>query len=454
MSFVKFPDGFRWGTATAAYQIEGACDTDGRGKSIWDIFSHTRGKIVDGSTGDMACDHYNRYKEDIQIMKDLNYNNYRFSISWPRVFPQGFGKVNQKGLDFYDRLVDELNNKGIEPFITLYHWDLPYELEKAGGWYNRKTAEHFAGYTEVVVKRLGDRAKFWATLNEPFVVAAQGYGLGEHAPGKRNFLKIFNVVHNLLLAHGMAVDRIKGINRDLKAGIVHACWPCYPLKEKYGKTSDIANDYSLRLFFDPIFKARYPLSLERKIRFFNKGIKASDFDIISKPVDFIGVNVYSRHIVKPSWNPIVPFKILPAGNDVKKTDMGWEIYPRSLYDVLNVIKEEYGNPEVYITENGAAFKDKLENGKVRDPERIEYLKQYLSELNRAIEDGANVKGYFQWTFMDNFEWAFGLTKRFGAVYVDYETQERIVKDSGRWYSRVCAGNGFDAEADILQESLR
>lgn len=444
MAWVNFPDDFRWGTATAAYQIEGAYNEDGKGLSIWDVFTHTRGKIDDNTNGDKACDHYHRYREDIALMQELHYSNYRFSISWPRIYPEGSGAVNQKGLDFYDRLVDELRNRNIEPFVTLYHWDLPDALQKSGGWENRAIAERFADYSETVVKKLGDRVRFWMTLNEPIVVLNEGYITGEGAPGKKNnYLGFAKIAHNLLLAHGMAVERLRSHRSDLQIGIVQASWPNTPLRPEDQKVADLANDFVLKLFMDPIFKRRYPKSIERLVHILNPRIREEDFEIIARPIDFVGINHYSRNIVRRSANPITHFAMVPPPAGASLTDMGWEIYPSGFYDLLQFYRKEYNDPVLYITENGAAFRDTVAAGRVADVERLDYLRRYLAEVSRAIRDGVDVRGYFLWSFMDNFEWAKGYTKRFGAVYIDYPTQKRIVKDSGYWYGKVCQDNGFE-----------
>jgi beta-glucosidase len=416
MSVVSFPKSFRFGTATASYQIEGAWNEDGKGLSIWDNFTHKKGKILDKSNGDIACDHYHLYKDDFKLMKKLNFKNYRFSISWPRIIPDGKVSINQKGIDFYKKLVDEMLKNKIEPFVTLYHWDLPQSLQDKGGWYNPDTSKYFADYVGIIVKELKDKVTYWATFNEPSVIFILGHVTGEHAPGYKNLFRAFLVPHNLLMAHGFAVQQIRSISKKLKAGIVNNFTTFYPYSPKDIKSADIANSYSVRLFMDTIFKKKYPDLIEKRIHFFNKNIKQEDFDVISTPIDYEGVRF---------------------------TDMGWEIYPDAFYDLLMKIKNEYGNPEVFVTENGAAFKDNLVKGKINDIERIDYLKKYIQAMNKALKEGANIKGYFVWSFMDNFEWAFGYTKRFGVVYVDYTTQERIVKESGLWYSRLCRDYKFE-----------
>jgi beta-glucosidase len=443
MKTVKFPASFKWGTATAAYQIEGAWNQEGRGPSIWDDFSHTPGKISDSSNGDTACDHYRLWKEDVGLMKKMNLDAYRFSLSWSRMMPEGRGRLNEKGISFYDRLIDELLAKKIDPFVTLYHWDLPSALQKGGGWENREIASWFADYTELAVKRFGDRVKNWITLNEPFIVYAAGYFAGEHAPGEKSFLKAVKVIHNLMLAHGASLERIRSIDSKLKAGIAHAIAPVYPASPKDKRAVKKAEGFTVRIFLDPVFRGCYPESVAGLIGLANRSIKSSDFDLISKPVDFIGVNNYTRNIVKNSLLPVPGFKTVPADYEgAQFTEMGWEVFPQGMYDTLMMLKNDYGNPPVYITENGAAFRDEVVKGRVHDTQRVEFLKNYMSMTAEAMKDGADVRGYFVWSLLDNFEWAHGYTKRFGLAYVDYKTQKRILKDSGLWYAALCKAGKF------------
>lgn len=435
---ISFPKGFKWGTATAAYQIEGSWKADGKGPSIWDTFSHIPGKISDATSGDTACDHYRLWKDDTTLMKRLGLGAYRFSIAWTRLFPDGKGPLNRKGLAFYDKLIDELLKKKIDPFVTLYHWDLPHALHLEGGWTNRETADRFADYTEAAVKKFGDRVKNWITLNEPLIAYGAGYYVGEHAPGEKSMIKALRAAHTLMLAHAKSLERIRAINRKLKVGISHALTPVYPAEPSDKRAEKMANAFMMQIFMDPIFKGHYPKSIEWLIKLMNWGIKDSDFDLIKQPVDFIGVNNYTRNIVKNTLMPIPGFKsVTPDYDGVKFTEMGWEVFPDGIYNTLMWIKNEYGNPPVYITENGAAYPDKVEKKKVNDLDRIEFLKQYLAMVNRAISEGADVRGYFVWSLLDNFEWAHGYTKRFGLIYTDYKTQERIIKESGKWYSELC-----------------
>ncbi|MCS7223564.1 MAG: GH1 family beta-glucosidase [Armatimonadetes bacterium] len=439
----RFPDDFLWGVATSAYQIEGAWKEDGKGPSIWDTFSHTAGKIVDGSTGDVACDHYHLWRQDIELMKDLGVQGYRFSVSWPRVLPDGFGPVNEKGLDFYDRLVDGLKEAGIEPFVTLYHWDLPQSLQDIGGWTNRSVAYYFADYATVLSRRLGDRVRFWMTHNEPWVVAWIGYGWGHHAPGLTSARAALQVSHHLLLSHGLAFPVLKDSGNQSKVGIVLNLSPVYPAteSEQDQEAARRQDGFLNRWYLDPIFVGAYPADMWSLFGNLVPKVEAGDLSLISKPVDFLGVNYYSRSVVADD----------PAGGLTKTrsvrvpeseyTEMDWEIYPQGLYDLLMRLHRDYRAPTLYITENGAAFKDEVaEDGSVRDERRLRFLREHFVQASRAIQDKVRLKGYFVWSLMDNFEWAFGYTKRFGIVYVDFSTQKRILKESAKWFRQVIKEN--------------
>jgi beta-glucosidase len=443
---ISLPTEFLIGTATAAYQNEGAAFDDGKGPSIWDDFAHRKGRIEDGSTGDVACDHYHRYVGDVALMKSLGHSAYRFSVSWPRIYPQGTGQPNPKGLDFYDRLVDELLRQDLTPFVTLYHWDLPLALEKLGGWTRRETAYAFGDYAETVVKHLGDRVKYFITINEPFSVLVAGYLFGVHPPGLKNYPKGFRAAHNLLLAHGIAMQQIKAARPGIKAGIANVLIPTYPLDSTDRAATARADAFLVRLFMDPIYRGSYPKELERLLHILNPSIRPTDFDTIAQPTDFLGVNYYNRRITKKSLNPILGFKqVVPQYPGVKFSSKGWEFFPQGLYDLLVRIKTDYGNPEMYITENGVALNDRVVDGCVHDPDRIEYLKTHLLSVHRAIQAGAKVKGYFVWSLMDNFDWEKGLLARFGLVYCDFSTQKRIVKESGRWLQQVCMTRQLELE---------
>jgi len=441
---LTFPPQFYWGTATASYQIEGGWNEDGKGESIWDTFSHTQGKIRDGSTGDVACDHYHRWKEDVALMKEIGCNAYRFSISWPRVIPKG--KVNPLGLAFYDRLVDALLEANITPFITLYHWDLPQALQDEGGWANRDTAYYFAEYASVVAHKLGDRVKHWITHNEPWVAAWIGYGWGEHAPGIRNEKVAIQVSHHLLLSHGLAVEVLRDISPDSDVGITLNLSPIHPASDsEEDKLAASRQDGFLnRWFLDPVFRGHYPPDILELYSAYAPKVLPGDMAIISRRVDFVGINYYSRGIVKfnPKAGPLQAEGVAPEGAEF--TEMGWEIYPPGIYEIITRVWEDYQPRKIYITENGAAFADEIaSDGGVHDQKRINYLREHFIQAHRAIEEGANLCGYFIWSLMDNFEWAHGFTKRFGIVYTDYPTQRRIMKDSALWFKKVIEENGIN-----------
>ena len=443
---LTFPPQFYWGTATASYQIEGGWNEDGKGESIWDTFSHTPGKIRDGSTGDVACDHYHRWKEDVALMKEIGCNAYRFSISWPRVIPKGKGKVNPLGLSFYDRLVDALLEANITPFITLYHWDLPQALQDEGGWANRDTAYYFAEYASVIAHKLGDRVKHWITHNEPWVVAWIGYGWGEHAPGIRNEKVAIQVSHHLLLSHGLAVEVLRDISPDSEIGITLNLSPIHPASDsEEDKLAASRQDGFLnRWFLDPVFRGHYPPDILELFSANAPKVMPGDMAIIARRVDFVGINYYSRGIVRfnPKAGPLQAEGVAPEGAEF--TEMGWEIYPPGIYEIIMRVWKDYQPKKIYITENGAAFADEIApDGGVHDPKRIDYLREHFIQAHRAIEEGANLCGYFIWTLMDNFEWAHGFTKRFGIVYTDYPTQRRIMKDSALWYKNVIKENGVN-----------
>jgi beta-glucosidase len=437
MKELSFPDSFIWGCATSAYQIEGAAWEDGKGASTWDSYVHKPGKIRDGSTGDVACDHYHRWEADLDLLSDLGVGAYRFSVSWPRVFPQGRGSLNHPGLDFYDRLVDGLLARGIEPFVTLFHWDLPLALEEDGGWLQRRTAGYFADYAEAVARRLGDRVSRWMTLNEPLTVIGAGYLAGRHAPGYRNLFKALRATHNLLLAHGSALSALRAALPGGDIGIANAFSPAYPARSRDQRVARRISAIVNGLFMDPIFKGHYPKEIDWLMRLSNRQIRPGDMELISAPVDFVGVNHYTRFIAQRTLLPFIGYRIVrPVYDDVIFTEMNWEVYPPGLYDILQWLRGEYGELRFFITENGAAFDDRLEMDEVRDTDRIEFLRRYLEQLHRAMEEGCRIDGYFVWSFMDNFEWEHGLSKRFGLVHVNYRTLQRTVKQSGHWYSKL------------------
>jgi beta-glucosidase len=433
-----FPADFVWGAATAAYQIEGAARADGRGESVWDRFAATPGKVRGGDTGEIACDFYHRYPEDIALMRELGLDAFRFSVSWPRVFPQGRGPLNQVGLDFYDRLVDELLAAGIEPFPTLFHWDTPQALEEAGGWPLRATAEAFFEFAEVVVARLGDRVRHWTTQNEPGVVSSHGYGFGVHAPGRTSPADAVAAAHHLLLSHGWAVDAIRRLVPDASVGLAFDLAQPYPASDS---PEDLAAAWRIdgecnRWFLDPVFRAAYPDDQQERIALVERVIRDGDLAAIAAPVDFIGVNTYRRHVVAAGNGR--PRILRPEG---QYTTMDWEVYPDGLHRLLVRLADDYGPAAIYVTENGAAYGDvRGHDGEVHDLERAAYIRDHLDAVGRAIADGVPVKGYFVWSLLDNFEWGYGYSQRFGLVYVDFPTLERVPKDSFRAYRGFIAGH--------------
>ena len=433
-----FPDDFRWGAATASYQIEGAVHEDGRGESVWDRFSATPGKVRNGDTGEVACDFYHRYPDDVRLMAEVGLDAFRFSIAWPRVLPDGRGRVNRAGLDFYDRLVDELLEHGIEPFPTLFHWDTPQALEDAGGWPARATAEAFVEYAEVVAGRLGDRVRMWTTHNEPWVCAWIGHSWGEHAPGRTSERDAVAAAHHLLLSHGLAVEAVRRAAPVAQVGITLNLAHSYPASDS---PEDEAAAWEIdgggnRWFLDPIFRGAYPSDLLERNELVSPFIREGDFAAIAAPLDFLGVNNYFRFVVGAGADG----PRLLRDPEAPHTDMGWEVYPDGLHALLVRVADEYGPPAIYVTENGAAFGDvRVHDGHVHDPERTAYLESHIAAVGRALDDGVPVKGYFVWSLLDNFEWAYGYAKRFGLIYVDYPTLERVPKDSFYWYRDFIAG---------------
>lgn len=430
-----FPKDFIWGVATASYQIEGAYNEDGRGESIWDRFSKTPGNTLNSDTGDVACDHYHRYQEDIKLIKSLGVDAYRFSIAWPRIFPNGYGKPNLKGLDFYKRVIEELHKHNLIPFATLYHWDLPQSLQDKGGWANRDTAKYFSDYAYYLFNQLGASVPNWITHNEPWCAANLGYGNGHHAPGIKDKKQAVQAGHHLLYSHGLAVQAYRAAGLWGQIGITLNLSPKYPAsaEEEDIQAALRADALDNRWFLDPVLIGEYPKfiweiysehGLEPKTQ-------ADDLKIMSTPIDFLGVNYYSRSIIGSDHNNMFGFKHYPGKNEV--TEMGWEIYPQGLYDLLIRLKNDYNNIPLYITENGACFKDQLINDRVYDQQRKEYLKQHFAAACKALSQQVPLKGYFVWSLMDNFEWAFGYERRFGIVYIDYPTQQRFLKDSAKWY---------------------
>lgn len=469
MTRYDFPKGFLWGSATAAFQIEGASQADGRGDSIWDTFCREPGAVLDGDDGSVACDHYNRMPSDVALMASLGLQSYRFSTSWARVCPDGLS-VNQLGLDFYSRLVDELLAHGIKPWVTLYHWDLPAALP--GGWTNRDTAYRFADYAEIVHEALGDRVAVWTTLNEPWCSSFLSYGAGEHAPGHTSRKEAVGAAHHLLLGHGLGVERLRALNPSATLGItLNQTW-AYPADPANPTDIDAARRIDgafNRVFLDPIFRGSYPEDVLADMANcgFDEVVRPGDLAIIAQPIDVLGVNYYSTQAVtgtpdddyQPEMGPNGRLRgnpnvgsewVRPAPRDLPVTAMGWEVEPAGLTRILNRIHDEYTGPagaHLYVTENGAAYDDVADDTDfVDDQDRLGYIREHLVALHEAIGDGADVRGYFVWSLMDNFEWAFGYSKRFGVVRVDYETLKRTPKASALWFAEVARTNSVESVA--------
>ena len=452
---VRFPAGFAWGTATASYQIEGAVEEDGRSPSIWDTFSHTPGKVQDGDTGDVADDHYHRYEDDIELMAGLGVGWYRFSVAWPRLQPDGRGALNEAGVDFYSRLVDALLAKDIQPWITLYHWDLPQVLQDEGGWPLRDTAERFAEYAAAVYERLHDRIRHWTTLNEPWVSAFIGHATGRHAPGLQDPEAALRAAHHLLLGHGRAIEAMRAQgDADSTFGITLSM---SPIEAASDDPADLdaarrADGLTNRLFLDPLLRGGYPADVLEDVREVTAGahLQSGDEERINVPLDFLGINYYYRTVVRAgtaardetsAW--VGSGDIEPVSRGLAQTEMGWEIDPEGLYDLLTRVARDHPGVPLYVTENGAAIADeKGPDGEVHDPARVAYLDAHFRAAHRAIADGVDLRGYFVWSLLDNFEWSFGYSKRFGLIHVDFDTLERTPKDSARWYAKVTRANGL------------
>ncbi len=436
---ITFPKDFRFGTATASYQIEGAVQQDGRGRSIWDDFSDTPGKTYEGQTGAITNDHYNRYKEDIALMKEIGLDSYRLSIAWSRIFPDGKGQKEQRGIDFYRRLFTELRENDIRPYVTLYHWDLPSALQAKGGWNNRDTALHYVDYAQECFREFSDLVDVWMTFNEPLCIAFLGHAWGVHAPGHTSMQEAYTVLHHLYLAHGLTVRAFREQTKDSYIGIALNIMTPRPASDspEDKQAAEIATAAHARLYLDPLCKKKYP---ENGIApGVTIPIQDGDMDIIGTPFDFLGLNYYWEDLVQADDS--APMKFSTVKTERPKTAMGWDIVPEGLYNQLKWVYETYGISYLYVTENGAAFEDVvLHDGKIHDKNRTAYLEGHLGAIAKAINDGIPVKGYFLWSFIDNFEWSFGYTKRFGIVRCDYDTQKRSIKDSGYWYRDLIAAN--------------
>ncbi|ARN20981.1 GH1 family beta-glucosidase [Piscinibacter gummiphilus] len=426
MSDLKFPPDFSWGVATSAYQIEGAANEDGRGPSIWDTFSHTPGKTINGDTGDVACDHYHRYEQDVDVIAGLGVDAYRFSIAWPRVQPDGKGAWNEKGLAFYDKLVDRLLTKGIKPHATLYHWDLPQALQEQGGWGSRDTTDRFAEYADVMGRRLGDRVATICTHNEPWCTAYLGNHTGQFAPGFQDPKLAIQVAHHLLLSHGKALQAMRASGVKAPLGIVLNQSSVTPATNSQADLECAQRHYAsfVRWYMDPIFLKSYPKAPGISIY---PEVHENDFNVIAQPLDFLGINYYTRIWASAAVPPV------PAPNVLGVNDMGWENHPQGLTELLTQINRDYDLPPIFITENGYAGADSLDQGQVHDVERITYVRTHLEALQKAMEAGVDVRGYFYWSLFDNYEWNSGYAKRFGLVHVDYDNQQRTLKDSAVWY---------------------
>jgi beta-glucosidase len=440
---MRFPTDFLWGAATSAYQIEGAVAEDGRGESIWDRFSHTPGKTFAGQTGDVASDHYHRWAQDVALMAEMGLKAYRFSIAWPRILPSGSGAPDERGVAFYDRLVDALLEHGITPAVTLDHWDLPQRLQDRGGWASRDTLGAFEAYAALMFERLGDRVPIWMTHNEPWVVAVLGYLKGIHAPGHTDLQAALDVTHHLNLSHGLAVRRFRELVPQGQIGIALSLAATYPKSETDAdrEAAHASDGYTNRWFLDPLLRGRYPDDMVE--RFAGAGaeplraVRDGDMAVVATPIDFLGVNYYFRRLISAGGGEF-GWTVQEHGEPgVHTSDIGWEFHPDGLYDLLVGIHREYGSLAMYVTENGTALHDVVgPDGRVRDPRRIDYLRRHLLAAGRALSDGVDLRGYFVWSLLDNFEWAMGYPPRFGLVHVDYETQRRTPKESAAWYSEV------------------
>ncbi len=429
-----FPSDFVWGAATASFQIEGAANEDGRSESVWDRFCATPGKVRNGDTGAVACDFYHRYSDDIALMRELGLDAFRFSIAWPRVLPDGRGRINQAGLDFYDKLVDELLGNGIAPYVTLFHWDTPQVLDDAGGWPVRDTIDAFAEYVEAVSARLGDRVAHWITHNEPWVVSWVGHGWGHHAPGRESEADALATAHHLLLSHGRAVEILRRNSPAAQVGITLNLDNPYAASDSPEDTAAArwVDGLHNRWFLDPLFRGSYPEDMLEAWAPIMPEVRDGDLELIATPIDFLGVNNYTSPLVSADEHG--GRSQIVRRTDVDRTDMGWEVVPEGLHDLLVRLHHDYQPPAIYVTENGAAYPDvRGHDGSVNDPERQAYLEGYLAGAARAVAEGVPLRGYFAWSLFDNFEWAWGYWKRFGLIYIDYATLERVPKGSFYWY---------------------
>jgi beta-glucosidase len=434
-----FPAGFRWGVATAAYQIEGGATEGGRGPSIWDTFCHTPGLSHHGDTGDIACDHYHRWEHDLDLMVELGIRDYRLSLSWSRLQPAGSGPLNEAGAVFYERLLEGMRERGIRPLVTLYHWDLPQPLEDGGGWPERRTAERFGEYVGLVAGRLGHLVEEWVTLNEPWCSSILGYGRAAHAPGRRDLRAAVAAAHHLNLAHGLALAQLRIVTPRALVGTTNIVTDVVPASDSAADLAAAArlDATSNRLFLDPVYTGAYSDEVLATLAGYGLAelVLPGDLEIIGAPTDFVGINHYQRVIA--SHDPSAPFEVAETPAEPATTSFGWSVIPESLTAVLKRVARDYTSLPLYITENGASYHDYVDpEGRVNDPERVDYLEGYLAATGAALVDGVDVRGYYAWSFLDNFEWAEGYSKRFGLVWVDYGTQQRIPKLSARWYAET------------------
>ncbi|MEW6234699.1 MAG: GH1 family beta-glucosidase [Candidatus Omnitrophota bacterium] len=459
---IQFPENFLWGSATSSYQIEGAWLEGGKGLSVWDAFAHEPGRIQNGETGDVAADHYHRFREDVELMAEMGLKAYRFSISWPRIQPSGRGKINPEGIRFYSQLIDALLEKGIEPWATLHHWDFPLALQlESGGWLNPRSAEYFRDYADICFQHFGGRVKHWITLNEPWVTAVLGYGQGFFAPGRVSNEEPYIAAHNLLRAHALAVEAYRRKHQDEQKGVIGIANNCdwrEPLTDSESDklAAQRAVEFFLGWFADPIYLGDYPESMKSRVGCRLPRFSEKDKELVIGSADYFGLNHYTtmyaadagdadslQEDVKNNSGLCEDHGVLLSADEAwPKTDMGWSIVPWGCRKLLEWIDERYGHPDILLTENGCATKDEVADGEVNDQDRIDFLSQYMMECHKAIQNGVRLKGYFVWSFMDNFEWAFGYSKRFGLHYVDYASGQRIPKASAKWYRSVIQRNGF------------
>jgi beta-glucosidase len=446
----NFGRDFKWGVSSAAYQTEGGWDLDGKGKSVWDVFANKKGKIFNNENGNTACDFYHRYAEDIEIIQQLKIPNFRFSLSWSRILPNGIGSVSREGVDFYNRVINLCLERGIEPWITLYHWDLPYELEKKGGWTNREILTWFSEYVEVCIKCFGDRVKHWMVLNEPLVFTGVGYFLGLHAPGRKGLTNFLAAAHHAAMCQSLGGRIIRSMLPEAKVGTTFSCSLVHPLRPSDRDESATKRIDALlnRMFVEPLAGLGYPVKDLKFLQRLEQFVKDGDETQLPFKMDFIGVQNYTREIVTSSlYMPLVRAKLVKANNrNVDITEMNWEVYPESIYEMLIKFSKYLNFKEIIVTENGAAFHDSIINGGVNDEKRRLYLEMHIDQVLRAKRNGVNVNGYFVWCLTDNFEWAEGYRPRFGLVHVDFNTQQRIIKNSGYWYGRVI-------QSQILENSI-